>query len=114
MPPAPTRLRRWPQEDWAATRKRRPSSTTVEVIAGQLREEIGARESLQDYCYVLTQRVVDLEGKVEELAATIAQIKGETTATALPQGDIGSTVSMHGSSAISRSGTTEISTTTSV
>ena len=107
------RLRRWPQEGWTATRKRRlPSKGNANsqeaVFAAQgvlLRAEL---ESLRDFTYVLTERVCSLERVVQDQAREIAALKGEPPDQAPPQKTLGSTVSMHGSSAPSRASSTEV------
>ena len=102
MPTTPPKPRRWPQEVWAHTRKRRPSSSALDVVAEKLREEASARESLHDYCHTLTLRIEALELLVQGLAAKVEMNTEELMPPTL--GDVGATVSMHGSSAISLSG----------
>ena len=101
MPTTPQRQRRWPQEEWAVIRKRRPSSAALEMVAEKLREEVSARGSLHDYCKILTMRIDALELEVRDLTRKVEQTAEENTRPTL--GDVGSTVSMHGSSAISSS-----------
>ena len=123
--PSPRQPKRWPQEGWTAVRKRHrdpskgnaSSASSVDLraevteLTEKLRAEIAARESLQDFCYALMDRVCELERReIRRLRGS----KGPPRETEIsfsskgpPPKPVGSTVSMHGSSAVSRSGTTE-------
>ena len=74
----------------------------------KLREEISARESLQDFCFVLAERVGDLEREVQRQAETIALLTKGEPVRAPPRRTWGSSVSMHGSSAPSRGSTMKL------
>ena len=74
----------------------------------KLREEISARESLLDFCFVLAERVGDLEREVQRQAETIVLLTKGEPVRAPPRRTLGSSVSMRGSSAPSRGSTIEL------
>ena len=93
LSPHSGRLRRWPQEGWEAVQKRRPPSqgslSVPAEVKMKLREEISARESLQDFCFVLAERVGDLEREVQRQAETIALLTNGGARPCAPAQDVG-------------------------
>ena len=108
--PSPRQPKRWPQEAWAAVRKRHRDPSKGTAGSADLRAEVAELmeklRSLQDFTFTLTERVSELERmELRRLKGTKAP--PQFSSKELPK-LVGSTVSMHGSSAESRGSTTEV------
>ena len=111
--PSPRQPKRWPQEAWAAVRKRHRDPSQGTAGSRDLRAEVAELteklRSLQDFTFTLTERVSELERM--ELRRLKGSKAPQFSSKELPPKLVGSpvsTVSMHGSSAPSRGSTTEV------
>ena len=107
----PPRRRQWSQEFWAATRKRHrtPAGSSAAEEHAAVRALQAEVASLRDFTYVLVDRIAALEATMERqmTEAAVSQTLPKAGLAASPRLARRSTVSMHGSSAFSRSSSSE-------